>query len=164
MNKKERWKKPLLIRALCDQKKSNNGINRLHTCRSSSGKGGFVRESKEIKEQKANRSRIGKEMQTLTLKEKGRRTHLVLAPLSTAVVRDAPASPLAGARHRTKPPLYRRDAGVRACVLAQQSAVNGKLDGGALTLRRARAPASKPRRRRRVTLLPGQPYGRRRSR
>ena len=119
---------------------------------------------KESKKQMPNRSRIKKENQTLTLKEKGRRTHLVLAPLSTAVVRDAPAPPLTDAWHRTKPPLYRRDAGVRACVLAQQSAVNGKFDGGTLTLRQGRAPASKPRRRRRVTLLPGQPYGRRRSR
>jgi hypothetical protein len=79
-------------------------------------------------------------MQTLTLKQKGCMTHLVLAPLSTAVVRDAPAPPLAGARHRTKPPLYRRDAGVCTCVLAQQSAVNGKLDGGPLTLRPRHAP------------------------
>jgi hypothetical protein len=100
---------------------SINGISRLHTCRSRSGKLDLNTNRKKKSKEKRNRSRIEKVMQTLTLaKRKGPpgptwslRHHLP----TIADARDRAAWLLTAARHRKELPLYRRDARVRACEL-----------------------------------------------
>ena len=118
--------------------------------RSSRGKDGFVHESKEIKHRKGKSMQIEKEKKflTLTLEKKERGTYLVRAPLP---------SPVRVTRLRRRSPDFtaqwsrllaapgRRG---RVCGARKRGSVHGRLDGGALTLWRARAPASKQRRRR----------------
>ena len=72
-----------------------------------------------------------------------------LRATAAAGARDVLASSLAGI-HGTEEPLARRSGtlGSRARGAREHGSVHGRLDGGALTLWRARAPASKPRRRR----------------
>ena len=81
---------------------------------------------------------------TLTLEIKGRRTYLVRAPLPspvrvTRLRRRSPDSAAQWSRRLAAP--GRRG---RACGARERGSVHGRLDGGALTLWRARAPASKP--------------------
>jgi len=67
-----------------------------------------------------------------------------------ALVRDRPAQPVSSGRGTGCSAARRRDAGAHARGLEKRGAIHGELDGGALTHRRARAPASKPRWRRPV--------------
>ena len=110
----------------------------------------FELESIESKKNRSNRWQIDLNSQTLTLtlEIKGRGTYLVRAPLPspvrvTRLRRRSPdfaaqwSRPLAAPGHRG-----------RVCGARKRGYVHGRLDGGALTLWRAHAPASKPRRRR----------------
>jgi len=140
------------IRALVDPRHITMVSVALLAHRSIRGKDGFVHESKEIKHRKGKSMQIEKEKKfqtlTLTLEMKGRGTYLVRAPLP---------SPVRGMRLRRRSPDFtaqrsRRLAAPgrrgRARGAREHGSVHGRLDGGALTLWRARAPASKPRRRR----------------
>ena len=85
---------------------------------------------------------------TLTLEIKGRGTYLVRAPLPSPVRvmrlrRRSPDFAAQWSRQLAAP--GRRG---RACRARERGSVHGRLDGGALSLWRARAPASKPRLRR----------------
>ena len=113
--------------------------------RSSRGKDGFVHESKEIKHRKGKSMQIEKEkkFQTLTLEMKGRENYLVRAPLPPRLRRRSPDFTAQRSRRLAAPGRRGRARGAR-----EHGSVHGRLDGGALTLRRARAPASKPRWRR----------------
>src|SRR6185437_8297979 len=82
---------------------------------------------------------------TLTLEMKEHGTYLVRAPLPP---------PVRGTRLRRRSPDFTAQRSRRlaapgrrghACGAREHGSVHGRLDGGALTLRRARAPASKPR-------------------
>ena len=88
----------------------------------------------KIEKKKRISNEIEQQTLTLTLEMKGRGTYLVRAPLP-------PRRPRA--RDLTAPGRRGRTRKAR-----ELGSVHGRLDGGALTLRRARAPASKPRWRR----------------
>ena len=104
----------------------------------------------QIEKNRENRWQIElkSETLTLTLEVKGRGAYLVRVSLPP---------PVRGTRLRRRSPdisaqRSRRLAAPgrwgRACGAREPGAIHGELDGGALTLRRALAPASKPRWRR----------------
>ena len=118
--------------------------------RSSRGKMDSNSNRKNQRKNRENRWQIElkSETLTLTLEVKGRGTYLVRASLPP---------PVRGTRLRRRSPdisaqRCRRLAAPgrrgRACGAREPGSVHGQLDGGTLTLWRARAPASKPRRRR----------------
>ena len=123
------------IRALVDPRHITMVSVALLAHRSSRGKDGFVHESKEIKHRKGKSMQIEKEkkFQTLTLGKKGNETYL--GPCATAgrCCATGSAPLLTGALHREEPPLDHRDVGGARVQARQPSAVNGTLDGGALT-------------------------------
>ena len=100
----------------------------------------------QIENNRENRWQIElkSETLTLTLEVKGRGTYLVRVSLPP---------PVRGTRLRRRSPDFtaqrsRRLAAPgrrgRACVAREHGSIHGRLDGGALPLQRARAPASKP--------------------
>ena len=114
------------------------------------------KKSKENKEHDANRKERRESIANRTQKcnpnpnPRGERARGLPGPRVTAAAgaRDAFAPPLAGHLGTEKPPLAAPGRWGRACGAREPGAIHGELDGGALTHRRARAPASKPRWRR----------------
>ena len=109
------------------------------------GTEGFHDESKENQKKRSISNQI--EQQTLTLEQRAVGTDLHRPTAGRHRAGQTRAARFVGARDRTlrRSPPGRRGAHARA---RKQGAIHGELDGGALTHRRARTPASKPRRRR----------------
>jgi len=105
----------------------------------------FECESKTNQKKRSISNQI--EQQTLTLEQRAVGTHLHRPTAGRPRAGQTRAARFVGARDRTlrRSPPGRRGARARA---RKQGAIHGELDGGALTHRRARTPASKPRRRR----------------
>ena len=104
----------------------------------------------QIEKNRENRwqTELKSETLTLTLEVKGRGAYLVRVslPLPVRGTRLRRRSPdISAQRSRRLAAPGRWGARARA---RKQGAIHGELDGGALTHRRARTPASKPRRRR----------------
>jgi len=102
----------------------------------------------QIEKNRENRLQIELENATLTLEVKGRGAYLVRVSLPP---------PVRGTRLRRRSPDISAQRSRRlaapgrwgcACGAREPGAIHGELDGGTLTHRRARAPASKPRWRR----------------
>ena len=113
------------------------------------------KKSKENKEHDANRKEQRESIPNRTQKcnpnpnPRGERARGLPGPRVTAAAgaRDVFAPPLAGHLGTEKPPACRSGTlGFCACGAREPGAIHGELDGGALTHRRARTPASKPRR------------------
>jgi len=105
---------------------------------------------KRIERNQEHKRKIGhgsKKWQTLTLEQRAVGTDLHRPTAGRPRAGQTRAARFVGARDRTlrRSPPGRRGARARA---RKQGAIHGELDGGALTHRRARTPASKPRRRR----------------
>ena len=109
------------------------------------GTEGFHHESKANQKKRSISNQIAQ--QTLTLEHRAVGTHLHRPTAGRPRAEQTCAARLVGAQHR----MLRRSLSGRRGARARarkQGAIHGELDGGALTQRRARAPASKPRWRR----------------
>ena len=117
----------------------------LHTCRSRSGEKDSSANRKQIKRKRSISNQI--EQQTLTLEQRAVGSDLHRPTAGRPRAGQIRAARFVGARDRTlrRSQPGRRGARARA---RKQGAIHGELDGGALTHRRARTPASKPRWRR----------------
>jgi len=105
------------------------------------GTEGFHRESKANQKKRSISNQI--EQQTLTLEQRAVGSDLHRPTAGRPRAGQIRAARFVGARDRTlrRSPPGRRGARARA---RKQGAIHGELDGGALTHRRARTPASKP--------------------
>ena len=101
----------------------------------------------QIEKNRKNRWQIEFNSETLTLEQWAVGTHLHRPTAGLPHAGQIRAARFVGARHRMlrRSPPGRRGARARA---PKRGTIHGELDGGALTHRRARAPASKPRWRR----------------